>query len=60
MRDDCRPMNPQEQLQIFNPEESVDNIGLRIVYGCIKDISYSNAMKMNHLMLSFTHDGSAG
>ena len=32
--------------------------GLRIVYGCIKDISYSNTMKMNHLMLRLTHDGS--
>ena len=58
LRDDCKPMNPQEQLQIFKPEDEMDNIGLRIVYGCIKDISYSNTMKMNHLMLRLTHDGS--
>ncbi len=51
MWDDCSPMNPTEQLQIFSPEEEPDNIGLRIVFGCIHDISYSNTMKMNHLVL---------
>ena len=28
LRDDCKPMNPQEQLQIFKPEDEMDNIGL--------------------------------
>ncbi len=59
LRDDCKPMNPQDQLQIFNPVDESDNIGLRIVYGCIKDISYSNTMKMNHLMLRLTFDKTA-
>ena len=53
-------MNPKDQFQIFNPEEEPDNIGLRIVYECIKDISYSSTMNMNHLMLSLAHaDASA-
>jgi len=51
LRDDCKPMNPEDQIQIFNPKEDVDNIGLRIVYKCIDDITYSNTMKMNHLVL---------
>ena len=60
LRDDCKPMNPQDQLKIFSPEEEPDNIGLRIVYECIKDISYSSTMNMNHLMLSLAHaDASA-
>ena len=54
LRDDCAPMNPKDQLQMFSPEEEPDKIGLRIVYECIDDISYSNTMKMNHLMLRFT------
>ena len=56
LRDDCAPMNPKDQLQIFSPEEEPDNIGLRIVYGCIKDITYSNTMRMNHLVLSLNFD----
>ncbi|MDO4803812.1 MAG: MATE family efflux transporter [Lachnospiraceae bacterium] len=60
LRDDCKPMNPQDQLQIFKPEEAPDNMGLQIVYGCINDISYNNTMKMNHLVLSLTFDDSAG
>ncbi len=53
-------MNPQDQLQIFKPEEEPDNMGLQIVYGCINDISYNNTMKMNHLVLSLTFDDAAG
>ncbi|MBR2766074.1 MAG: hypothetical protein IKE03_08855 [Blautia sp.] len=56
LRDDCQPMNPQDQIQMFSPEDDVDNIGLRIVYGCIKDISYSNTMKMNHLVLRLSFE----
>ena len=52
LMDDCKPLNPQDQLEILNPMEDVDNIGLRIVYKCIHDITYSNTMKMNHLVLS--------
>ena len=56
LRDDCKPMNPEEQIQIFNPRENPDNIGLRIVYGCIDDITYSNTMKMNNLVLRLTFE----
>ena len=56
LRDDCKPMNPQDQIQMFNAEDKIDKIGLKIVYDCINDISYSNAMNMNHLMLSLAVD----
>ena len=60
LRDDCKPMNPEEQIQIFNPKGNEDNIGLRIVYKCIDDITYSNTMKMNHLVLRLRFDESGG
>ena len=51
IRDDCRPFNPQKQLELTNPEDPVSNIGIRMISGMAKEFRYVNTMRVNHLIV---------
>lgn len=51
MRDDCRPFNPDEQIQHTDDKDATSNLGLRIIYKMMDDISYNNSLNMNNLII---------
>lgn len=54
MRDDCILFNLREQVEhwSFDPEHPERNIGIRLVMHAAKDISYTNTMKTNNLIIT--------
>lgn len=51
LKDDCRPFDPRERAAIFNPEDVTKNIGVRMITGLAKDISYQNMLGLNVLTI---------
>ena len=51
IRDDCRPFNPQKQLELTNPDDPVSNIGIRMIFKMAKEFRYVNTMRVNHLIV---------
>ncbi len=49
IKDDCQPFDPVQRQKIADPDDKSSNIGLRIVYGTAKDISYQNILGLNVL-----------
>ena len=40
IRDDCRPFDPVKWLEINNSEDTISNMGIRLVIGIEKNIEY--------------------
>ena len=51
LRDDCKPFNPQERAELFEPEDITHNIGLRMVSRIAKSMNYQNMLGLNVLTL---------
>ena len=51
IRDDCVPFDPQTRKAIFDPEDILKNVGIRMVYGIARDIDYQNIMGLNVLTI---------
>ena len=51
LRDDCRPFNPKKWHEIHNPENPVDNIGIRMVFAIARDVNYVSILKLNYLTI---------
>ena len=51
IRDDCRAFNPKERMELLDPKDHESNIGLRIVFRLAEDVTYTNTMNMNNLII---------
>ena len=51
LRDDCRPFNPKKWHEIHNPENKIDNIGIRMVFAIARDVKYISILKLNCLII---------
>lgn len=53
IKDDCLNFNPQEKLELIDPEDKTHNIGIRMVSNIAKDMSYHSVLGLNVLTVSF-------
>lgn len=51
IKDDCVPFDPKERSGIFDPDDPLKNIGLRMVIKLAKDVAYQNLMGLNVLTI---------
>ncbi len=51
IRDDCKEFDPVERAHILDTEDKVENIGIRMVNGIVKDVSYQNLLGLNVLTI---------
>lgn len=51
LKDDCKPFNPKEQMQLTNPNNPAENLGIRTAWGLAKNITYQNTFQLNVLMI---------
>ncbi len=51
IKDDCKPFDPMERKDMFNPESGPKNMGIKMVYGIAKKIEYQNILGMNVLTI---------
>ena len=49
VKDDCKPFNPKEQVELTASEDPVSNIGIRLVYGLADEVEYQNLLGLNVL-----------
>ena len=52
IRDDCKPFDPQKWLEIHQPEDPLQNIGIHMVNSIAEDLSYINTMNTNNLIIT--------
>lgn len=54
LRDDCRRFDLKEKVESWelDREHPEENVGIRMVLGLSKDVSYANTMSMNNLMIT--------
>ena len=57
IRDNGRAFDPVKWLEIHKPQESVSNIGLRLISGLAKSFRYINILGMNNLIINFGREG---
>ena len=51
IKDDCKPFDPSEQIKVFDPNDKVKNVGIRLVHGISKQLEYRNMLGLNVLMV---------
>lgn len=51
VRDDCRPFDPNKQLELYGNEDPASHIGLRIVGSLADKRTYTNVLRMNNLRI---------
>ena len=51
IRDDCRYFNMKERYELMKAKGNISNIGIRLVYGIAKEISYVNLLNTNTLII---------
>ena len=53
LRDDCARFDLKEQVAhwTLDPEHPEENVGIRMILGMAKDVSYTNTMKANYLRI---------
>ena len=51
IRDNCKPFNPKQQLELTNSEDPVSNVGIRMISNMAKSFEYVNTMKVNNLII---------
>ena len=52
LRDNCRAFDPTEWVRIHKKEDSVSNVGIRLVCGLAKEVRYVSTMDLNILTLT--------
>lgn len=51
IRDNCEAFNPTEHAKLMDPGEMGKNVGIRLVYGMARDVSYQNLLGLNVLTM---------
>ncbi len=51
IKDDCIPFNPEERIKITSGNDPLKNIGIRMIYSIMHDISYQNIFGLNVLTI---------
>ena len=51
IKDDCKPFDPSDRRKVFNAEDKVKNVGIRLVYGIAKQLEYRNMLGLNVLQI---------
>ncbi len=51
LRDDCRPFDPVTMNRIAEGDDAGANIGLKMIFGILKDVEYQNILGMNVLTM---------
>ena len=51
IKDDCVPFDPKQRYDISSGGDPGENIGIRMIYGIMKDISYQNLLGLNVLTI---------
>lgn len=51
IRDDCKAFDPKKWLEIHQPEDPLQNIGIRMVSEITEELSYINTMDTNNLII---------
>ncbi len=51
IRDDCKEFDPMARTGILDDEDKTKNIGIRLVTGISKDVSYQNLLGLNVLTI---------
>ena len=57
IKDDCIPFDPQEWVDMVDPEDPSQNIGIRMVYRLAQDVSYQNLLGLNVLTIMLSDEG---
>ena len=52
IRDEGKPFDPVEYNNMINSDDPVSHMGIRIVFGVAKRISYTNSMSQNSISLT--------
>ena len=47
LRDDCAPFDPKQHLETMNPDDPTSNIGIRMVAGLSREMTYQALFRMN-------------
>ncbi len=48
LKDNCPPFTPSEQMDITNPQDGIQNIGLRILSGSAAEFQYQVGIVLMH------------
>ena len=56
IKDDCRPFNPGEWMDMVAPRDPARNIGIRMVYHLADDVSYQNLLGLNVLTILLSNE----
>lgn len=53
IKDNCKPLNPKERADMIDQceEDTLNNMGLRVIYNKAKDVQYQNMLGMNVLTI---------
>lgn len=51
LRDDCVPFDPASRKNIIDTDDPARNIGIRMIYGILRDVEYQNILGLNVLMM---------
>ncbi|MCR4926486.1 MAG: ATP-binding protein [Lachnospiraceae bacterium] len=51
LKDDCAPFDPKEASKLFDPDDTVHNIGLRLASRLSKSMNYQNTLGLNILTI---------
>ncbi len=51
IKDDCVPFDPEARYEMSSGGDPGENIGIRMIYGIMKDISYQNLLGLNVLTI---------
>ena len=52
MRDDCKKFDPTEWIKLHNDDDRTKNIGIRMVCGMAKDVTYLSTMELNNINIT--------
>lgn len=50
-RDNCRPFNPKDRIEMLKDDEPEHNIGLRIISRLSRNMEYSHILNLNHFLI---------
>ncbi|MCR5747356.1 MAG: ATP-binding protein [Lachnospiraceae bacterium] len=51
IRDDCAAFDPLERAELFDTDDKIKNIGIRLINSISKDVSYQNLLGLNVLTI---------
>lgn len=52
IRDDCKKFDPVEWIKLHNSDDPTKNIGIRMVCGMAKDVSYLSTLELNNINIT--------